>query len=217
VVAAGLPIACGAAHALKIKQSGQDHQDHKLVACFFGDGAINRGPFLEALNWAVVYQLPVLFVCEDNRYSATTATPPMTAGAGAAARANALGMPTATADGNDVQAVYQAAQGLVAKLRAGSGPQLLHALTWRVKGHVSVDVQAYRSAADMAAARELDPLLIARARALQLGASAQQMDALDAAALAEIAQALRFAESSPPPVASAAYTDVQTLGAGLWY
>jgi acetoin:2,6-dichlorophenolindophenol oxidoreductase subunit alpha len=220
VVAAGLPIACGAAHALKIKQSGQDHQDHqdhKLVACFFGDGAINRGPFLEALNWAVVYQLPVLFVCEDNRYSATTATAPMTAGAGAAARAHAMGVATATADGNDVQAVYQTAQGLVAKLRAGGGPQLLQALTWRVKGHVSVDVQAYRSAADMAAARERDPLLLARARALQMGASAQQVDALDAAALAETAQALRFAEASPPPVASAAYTDVQTLGAGVWY
>jgi acetoin:2,6-dichlorophenolindophenol oxidoreductase subunit alpha len=214
VVAAGLPIACGAAHALKIKQSGQDHN---LVACFFGDGAINRGPFLEALNWAVVYQLPVLFVCEDNRYSATTATAPMTAGAGAAARAHAMGVQTATADGNDVQAVYQTAQGLIARLRTGSGPQLLHALTWRVKGHVSVDVQAYRSAADMAAARERDPLLLARARALQLGASAQQVDALDAAAQAEIAQALRFAESSPPPAASAAYTDVQTLGAGVWY
>ena len=68
VVTAGLPIACGAAQALKLQ--GRPH----LVACFFGDGAINRGPFLEALNWAAVYRLPVLFVCEDNRYSATTTT-----------------------------------------------------------------------------------------------------------------------------------------------
>src|SRR5687767_1294918 len=77
VVAAGLPIAVGAAHAQKLqKRSG-------ITACFFGDGAINRGPFLEALNWAQVYGLPVLFVCEDNRWSATTASAPMIAGEGA--------------------------------------------------------------------------------------------------------------------------------------
>ena len=86
VVGAGLPIACGAAHALKIRGLPQ------IVACFFGDGAINRGPFLEALNWAAVYALPVLFVCEDNRYSATTETGPMTAGEGAAVRARAIGV-----------------------------------------------------------------------------------------------------------------------------
>jgi acetoin:2,6-dichlorophenolindophenol oxidoreductase subunit alpha len=219
VVAAGLPIACGAAHALKLRHdsAAAPSAPRDLVACFFGDGAINRGPFLEALNWAVVYQLPVLFVCEDNRFSATTATAPMTAGPGAAARAAALGLPTAQADGNDVQAVHAAAGRLIDAVRAGAGPQLLHALTWRVKGHVSVDVQGYRSAADLAAARERDPLLVTHAQALQLGATAQQLAALGASAQAEIAAALQFAESSAPPQASAAYTDVQTLGAGVWY
>ena len=77
VVAAGIPIAVGAAHSAKIRGS------RVIVACFFGDGAINRGPFLEGLNWAKIFELPVLFVCEDNRYSATTATDEMTAGEGA--------------------------------------------------------------------------------------------------------------------------------------
>ena len=120
--------------------------------CFFGDGAINRGPFLEALNWARVYALPVLFVCEDNRWSATTASGPMTAGPGASARAISMDISATQVDGNDVIEVYQAAAALVAQVRAGQGPRLLHALTYRVKGHVSVDPAAYRDPQELAAA-----------------------------------------------------------------
>jgi len=210
VVAAGMPIACGAAHALKLQRKPQ------VVACFFGDGAINRGPFLEALNWAAVYRLPVLFVCEDNRYSATTDTAEMTAGEGAAARARAIGVPAETCDGNDVEALSALAQRLIDDVRAGSGPRLLHALTWRVKGHVSVDGQAYRAAADIDAARAGDPLLRARDRLIALGARKEDIDRIDADARAEIAAAQRFAEESPPPDASAAFTDVQTVGANAW-
>ena len=210
VVAAGLPIACGAAHALKLQGRPQ------LVACFFGDGAINRGPFMEALNWAVIYRLPLLFVCEDNRFSATTATRPMTAGDGAAARARAIGVPAETVDGNDVAAVSEAARVLVDEIRRGSGPRLLHALTWRVKGHVSVDGQAYRDVADVAAARATCPLQRARKQLLTLDVGAAEIDAIDAAAHDEIAAAVAFADASPPPDAAAAFTDVQTLGAGQW-
>ena len=210
VVAAGLAIACGAAQALKIQ-----HRPH-LVACFFGDGAINRGPFLEALNWAAVYKLPLLFVCEDNRYSATTDTAAMTAGEGAAARARAIGVPSDACDGNDVAAVSTLAQRLIETVRAGSGPQLLHALTWRVKGHVSVDGQAYRSATDIDAARAGDPLQRARERLIALGARREDVDRIDADARAEIAAAQRIAEASPPPDAKAAFTDVQTVGSDAW-
>jgi acetoin:2,6-dichlorophenolindophenol oxidoreductase subunit alpha len=210
VVAAGLPIACGAAHALKIQRKPQ------VVACFFGDGAINRGPFMEALNWAAVYQLPVLFVCEDNRFSATTSSGPMTAGEGAAARSRAIGVPAEQVDGNDVAAVSALAERLIAEVRSGNGPRLLHALTWRVKGHVSVDGQAYRDPADLAAAIAIDPLRRAREQLLALGAMAAQVDDIDAAARAEIADAVAFADASPPPVVAEAYTDVQTLGAGQW-
>ena len=211
VVAAGLPIATGAAHAQKLQ--GRDD----ITVCFFGDGAINRGPFLESLNWAQVHQLPVLFVCEDNRWSATTASGPMIAGGGASARSESLGIPATTVDGNDVLAVHDAAQALVVGLRAGSGPRLLHALTYRIKGHVSVDLAAYRDPAELAAAMHHEPLANARARYLAMGGSSTELDAIDAAATAEVAQAMQTADAAPWPEPSGAFTDIQTTGDGQWY
>lgn len=211
VVTAGLPIACGAAQALKLQ--GRPN----VVACFFGDGATNRGPFLEALNWAAVYRLPVLFICEDNRYSATTATSGLTAGPGVAARSESLGVPAESVDGNDIEAVHEAAGRLVAQVRAGQGPRLLHALTWRVRGHVSVDAQGYRDPKDLHAAVESDPLRRARERALARGATAAQMDAIDAEVQAEIEAAVAFADASPVPDPADAFTDIQTTGAGTWH
>lgn len=211
VVGAGLPIAVGAAHAQKLQRRDA------ITVCFFGDGAINRGPFLEALNWARVYQLPVLFVCEDNRWSATTASGPMTAGAGASARALSLDIPAVQVDGNDVLAVHAAAQELVQQVRAGQGPHLLHAITYRVKGHVSVDKAAYRAADELEAALKTDPIARAREHFLSLpGASAQQLDAIEQAAGEEVAVALKTADAAPWPEAASAYTDVQTTGAGQW-
>ena len=211
VVAAGLPIAVGAAHAQKIQ--GRD----TITACFFGDGAINRGPFLEALNWACVFTLPVLFVCEDNRWSATTASGPMTAGDGAAARARSLGIPAVQVDGNDVLAVHSAAGGLVEQVRAGQGPRLLHAVTYRVKGHVSVDPAAYRDPNELETALGTDPIARARHRFLSMpGGSAAVLEAIDAEAHAEVEAALAAAAAAPWPAAEAAYTDVQTIGAGVW-
>ncbi len=212
VVAAGLPIAVGAAHAQKLRGP-----DGGLTACFFGDGAINRGPFLEALNWARVYELPVLFVCEDNRWSATTASGPMTAGDGASVRAEAMGIAATQVDGNDVFAVHEAAASLVAAVRGGGGPRLLHALTYRVKGHVSVDVAAYRDPAELAAALETDPIARARGRLLALRMSPAALDAIENAARDEVATALAVADAAPWPEAGAAFTDVQTTGAGQWH
>jgi TPP-dependent pyruvate/acetoin dehydrogenase alpha subunit len=211
VVAAGLPIAVGAAHAQKLQRRDA------ITACFFGDGAINRGPFLEALNWARIYQLPVLFVCEDNRWSATTASGPMTAGDGASARAAALDIEAERVDGNDVLAVHATAGRLVAAVRRGAGPRLLHAITYRVKGHVSVDPAAYRDPAEVAAALQTDPIAGARAAWLaQPGAQAATLDAIDAEAQAEVQAALDAADAAPWPDAAAAFTDVQTTGAGVW-
>jgi pyruvate dehydrogenase E1 component alpha subunit len=208
VVAAGIPIAVGAAHSAKIRGSSA------IVACFFGDGAINRGPFLEGLNWAKIYDLPVLFVCEDNRYSATTATDAMTAGAGAAARARSMDIPAETVDGNDVLAVHQAARELVAHIRSGGGPQFLHALTYRVKGHVSVDSASYREQSEVDGALESDPLKLAAARLHALGVPVDRVTEIDAQAQAEIETALAAARAAPRPEADAAYTDVQDTGAG---
>ena len=211
VVAAGLPIAVGAAHAQKLQGKAA------ITACFFGDGAINRGPFLEALNWARVFELPVLFVCEDNRWSATTASGPMTAGDGASARAQALGIAATQVDGNDVFAVHAAAQTLVADVRRGAGPRLLHALTYRVKGHVSVDLAAYRDPAELAAAVQTDPLARTRAALLAAGADANALDAIENAALAEVEAALAAADAAAWPAPEAAFADVQTTGAGQWH
>ncbi|MDM0010995.1 thiamine pyrophosphate-dependent dehydrogenase E1 component subunit alpha [Variovorax sp. J22P168] len=210
VVAAGLPIAVGAAHAQKLL-----HRD-AITVCFFGDGAINRGPFLEALNWARVYRLPVLFVCEDNRWSATTASGPMTAGDGASARAEALDIAATRVDGNEVFAVHAAAHELVAQVRADGGPRLLHALTYRVKGHVSVDPAAYRDPAELAAALETDPIARARARLLAAGVDAGVLAEIENAAAAEVEAALAAADAAPWPDAASAFTDVQTTGAGQW-
>jgi pyruvate dehydrogenase E1 component alpha subunit len=210
VVAAGIPIAVGAAHAIRIRARAT------IVACFFGDGAVNRGPFLEGLNWAAVYQLPVLFVCEDNRISATTPTGPMTAGAGAAARASSMGIAALTVDGNDVLAVHEAAGRLAAEVRAGGGPRLLHAVTYRFKGHVSVDAGSYRDPAEVQRALDFDPLALARSRLVGAGASAAEVDAIDAAARAEIDAALAAAEAAPWPRAGEAFEDIVTTGAGAW-
>jgi pyruvate dehydrogenase E1 component alpha subunit len=211
VVAAGLPIAVGAAHAQKLLKKSDD-----ITVCFFGDGAINRGPFLEALNWARVYELPVLFVCEDNRWSATTASGPMTAGDGASARAASMDIAATQVDGNDVFAVHEAAARLVNEVRSGGGPRLLHALTYRVKGHVSVDLAAYRDPAELAAALETDPIARTRGHLLSIGVRAAALDAIENAARDEVDTALAIADAAPWPEASTAFTDVQTTGAGQW-
>lgn len=211
VVAAGLPIAVGAAHAQKLQ--GRD----AITACFFGDGAINRGPFLESLNWAQVYQLPVLFVCEDNRWSATTASGPMIAGEGASARAASFGIPSVKVDGNDLLAVHEAAGELVAQVRGGRGPRLLHAITYRVKGHVSVDPAHYRDPAELKAALQTDPIARARQQYLRLeGADAAVLERIEREAEEEVNAALKAADAAPWPQAQAAFEDVQTTGAGTW-
>ena len=210
VVAAGIPIAVGAAHASKIQGS------EAIVACFFGDGAINRGPFLEGLNWAKIFELPVLFVCEDNRYSATTATDAMTAGAGAAARAQGIGLPAQSVDGNDVLAVDTAARELVQRVRRGAGPQFLHALTYRVKGHVSVDAAAYRAQQEPDSALQNDPLELAARRLAQLGIAAQRIAAVEARARSEVEAALAAARAARAPEAAEAFADIQDTGAGTW-
>ncbi len=211
VVGAGLPIACGAAHALKLL--GRPN----VVACFFGDGAVNRGPFLEALNWAAVYRLPVLFVCEDNRWSATSPTGELTAGPGVAARSDALGVPASSVDGNDVEAVAACAARLIAEARGGHGPRTLHARTWRVRGHLSADRQGYRDPADVESAASQDPLVRARATLRARGVADAVLTGIDAEVHAEVEAALLFADASPPPAGEQAYVDVQTLGAGPWH
>lgn len=210
VVAASIPIAVGAAHALKLQRKSG------LACAFFGDGAINRGPFAESLNWAAAYGLPMLFVCEDNQWSATTRTDAMSAGEGAAARARAHGIEAVEVDGNDVEAVFATAKLLIERVRAQSRPALLHARTYRFKGHVSVDPAAYRDQAEVARALERDPLRLTRARLIERGAAQAAIDEIEKQARAEVDAALAAAAAADWPAQTAAFEEIQTTGAGKW-
>jgi pyruvate dehydrogenase E1 component alpha subunit len=210
VVAAGIPIALGAAQSIRIRNADA------IAVTFFGDGAINRGPFAESLNWAAAFQLPILFVCEDNQWSATTKTGAMSAGEGAAARARSFGIPAAVVDGNDAGAVSETARQMIADIRAGKGPCLLHARTYRFKGHVSVDPAAYRDPKELEAALKSDPLLVTAAQLRAHGVAQGEIDALLQAARAEVAAAIASAQSAPWPEAGAAFSQIQDTGAGQW-
>jgi pyruvate dehydrogenase E1 component alpha subunit len=140
----------------------------------------------------------------------------MTAGEGVSARAQALGLRALRVDGNGVQAVSQATAELVAEIRGGGGPRLLHAVTYRFKGHVSVDPGTYRDADEVARALRDDPLLKARAALAGQGHAAGALDAVMSEAQAEMASAVEIASAAPWPDPAAAYEDVNTVGAGVW-
>ena len=210
VVAGGIPIAVGAAHGLKMQKS------EAIAVCMFGDGAINRGPFLEGLNWAVLYKLPVLFVCEDNGVAAFTRADSVTAGPGVTERAKALGVAAISVDGNNVMAVDEAAAGAVAAVRRGEGPHLLHVRTYRITGHTSTDPAAWRPAEEVDEARTRDPIKRLGAVLTQRGLAQSALDAIVEAAKAEMATARQEANEAAWPEPHVAYEDVQDMGAVAW-
>src|SRR5690606_29018923 len=147
----------------------------------------------------------------------TTRTAEMSAGDGAAARARGFGVPAVEVDGMDVVAVWRAARDLVDQVRGGAGPRLLHARTYRFKGHVSVDPAAYRDPQELATAVRGDPLLVARARLEALGVETQAIEASMREARDEVAAALASAASAPWPVPASAFDDIQDTGSGRWF
>lgn len=206
VVGANILIAVGAAHAVRLKRGKE------VVACIFGDGAINRGPFLEGLNWAGVWKLPILFVCEDNGFAATTRTHAMTAGEGPAARAESLGIPSARVDGNDLVAVDETVRRLVSEVRGGSGPRFLLCKTYRLTGHTGADPAAYRTKDEVAAAWKGDPIARLRDLLATAGVAAADIGEAERAARAEIDAAYANAKASPFPPLTRAFADVQDVG-----
>ena len=205
VVAAGIEIAAGAAHAVKLRG------EKRVVVCFFGDGATNRGPFLEGLNWAKIYELPILFVCENNGFAATTRTEALSAGPGPAARAASLGLPVLEVDGNDIVAVDEAVGQLVARIRSGGGPQFLHAKTYRLKGHTAVDAATYRTAAEVEAKRLEDPVRRCAETLRVAGIAEDRLAAIESEARGEMAAAVAAALAAPWPDASLAWADIQDV------
>jgi pyruvate dehydrogenase E1 component alpha subunit len=207
VVAGGIPIAVGAAQGLKMLGS------KAIAVSFFGDGAINRGPFLEGLNWAALYRLPVLFVCEDNGVAAFTTSGSVTAGPGPLARAESLGVAGETVDGNDVMAVDETTARLAGSVRRGDGPRILHARTYRWTGHTSTDPATWRDPKEVEAGKAGCPIARLRAVLIERGAAASELDALSAKAMAEMQACRATAKDAPWPQPAAAYEDVQDIGA----
>ena len=206
VVAANIVIAAGAAHAVKLRR------EKKIVCCIFGDGAINRGPFLEGLNWGKVFGLPVLFVCEDNGFAATTRTKSMTAGDGPSARARAIGLPAEEVDGNDVLAVDLAARETINAVREGGGPRFLHLHTYRLTGHTGADPATYRPKEEVEARWRDDPLARAASLLESAGAKGGALTAARNEAFAEMLQAYDAAKATPYPPVEHAFADVQDVG-----
>lgn len=210
IVAAGIYIAVGAAHAAVLKRQP------KVVACFFGDGAMNRGPFLEGLNWAKLYNLPILFVCEDNQFASTTRTATVSAGPGFVARAESLGVPGILIDGNDVEAVDHVAGELVQRIRAGAGPQFLHARTYRLLSHTVGDMRVYRTEEELEAQWAAEPLRMCGQRLAMHGIGSEEIERIRAEARQEIDAAVASARTAPWPETAQVFEDIQDLGAPQW-
>jgi pyruvate dehydrogenase E1 component alpha subunit len=190
IVGGAAPIAAGAAWAAKRAGGG------KVVATFFGDGALNQGVLLETMNLAALWQLPMIFVCENNGYATTMATASAVAGT-AAGRAAAFGLPSVTVDGMDVHAVHAAAAAAISAARDGTGPTLIEAMTYRYGPHHTIELRirlSYRSEAEIEQWRQRDPLGIQGARI-----PAAQREQIDQEVAELIESALEFARSSPDP------------------
>lgn len=208
IVGGGLPIAVGAALSAKRLNTGA------VTVCFFGDGANNEGAFHEALNMAAVWKLPVVFVCENNRYGMSTSTEKSTAVKHIADRAVAYNMPGVTVDGNDFSAVTEAVDTAVAHARAGNGPSLVENLTYRWRGHSKSDRNRYRTKEEIADWMARDPILQMSALLVEHKIlSEADIAVLETETEKVIADAIAFANASPSPDVTDAtrfvYTDDQ--------
>ena len=211
IIGAHLPIACGAAWRAQYK--GQKD----VSACFFGDGTTNIGAFHEALNFAVVWKLPVIFVCENNLYMEYTPIADVTAVPHPAAdRAAAYGLPRIVIDGNDADLVYRAALSAYDKARAGDGPSLIECLTYRHSGHSRADPAKYRPEGELEKWRERDPIKIYRERLKQFGVAEETILGIDAAVKREVDEATETCKAAPPPALDILTTDVYADGGFAW-
>jgi acetoin:2,6-dichlorophenolindophenol oxidoreductase subunit alpha len=206
IVGSGLPVATGA--ALGSKMQGND----RVTLCFFGDGASNEGTFHESLNLAAVWQLPVVFLCENNGYGELSPASLMVSVPDVAMRAAGYGIPGVTVDGQDVVAVYEAASEAVARARRGDGPSLVETKTYRFHDHAfGLPAINYRDQAEIDEWRRRDPVELFRARlAAEFGFDESAIAGLEDEVGAEIAAAVAFAESSPYPSLEAAFEHVYT-------
>jgi len=211
IVGGGFGLAAGAALAA-IFQKTRD-----VTLCFFGDGAINKGTFHEAMNFAGIRRLPVVFLCENNQFAQYTAVSRMTAGGDLAARAAAYGMPGTRVDGNDVLAVYAATRAAAERARGGDGPSLIVADTYRFYGHNVGEAVPYRSNEEVAERRKGDPIpryesWLQEHRVLDPSGCKRVWDEVGE----EVEAAVRFAVASPDPDPATALADLFADTRAAW-
>ncbi len=194
IVGGGMPIAVGAALSIRKQRKSS------VVMCFFGDGANNEGAFHESLNFASIWKLPVIFVCENNKYGMSMPVERSTAVAHIAQRAAAYDMPGVTVDGNSFADVLDASEQAVSRARSGAGPTLIECETYRLRGHSRSDRNRYRTREEIEAWSGRDPIVRFEQALMQYGLlDAAAADAIRADVEAQIDAGLAFAEASPAP------------------
>jgi TPP-dependent pyruvate/acetoin dehydrogenase alpha subunit len=194
IVGGGNTVVTGLGLAFKLRRSDQ------VAVCFFGDGATNEGAFHEGLNFAAVQGLPVVFVCENNGYGASTPWERVSLVSSVAARAGSYGVPGHTVDGMDVLAVRAATEEAVAAARSGTGPTLLECLTYRFVGHSRSDARGYRTREEETEWQQRDPIERLRRHLLESGEAGEgEIDEVSREVDAVIEDAVEFARASPDP------------------
>jgi pyruvate dehydrogenase E1 component alpha subunit len=211
IIGAHLPIACGAAWR------AQYRGDDDVSVCFFGDGTTNIGAFHEALNFAAVWKLPVVFVCENNLYMEYTPISSVTAVPQPAAdRASAYGLERIVVDGNDADVVFRTASAAIAKARSGEGPSLIECLTYRHSGHSRADPAKYRPPGELEEWLKRDPIPLYRERLLQFGVSEDVVAGMESEVMGIVDAATETCKASPMPPADILTTDVYADGGWAW-
>jgi TPP-dependent pyruvate/acetoin dehydrogenase alpha subunit len=203
IVGAGLPIATGAALSAKLRKSGQ------VVACFFGDGASNQGTFHEAVNIASAFDLPVVYVCENNLYAVGTRQSDVRKIEDIADRGAGYGIPGLAIDGNDVVAVYETCKEAVDRARAGMGPTLIECKTYRWRAHFEGEPDTYRPPEEVKAWIAREPIAPYRKSLIEQGVlSEAEAEQIEAGIITELDQAVEYARQSPLPEAESALADL---------
>jgi TPP-dependent pyruvate/acetoin dehydrogenase alpha subunit len=212
IVGAHIPIACGAAWRAQYKG------DKDVSVCFFGDGTTNIGAFHEGLNFAAIWKLPVVFVCENNLYMEYTPIGDVTAVKDpAAGRASAYGLESIIIDGQDADIVYRTAKAAYDKARSGGGPSLIECLTYRYSGHSRADPAKYRPEGELDFWRgKRDPVRIYRERLLQSGIAESTLAEIEDAVKQRVDEATALCKAAPPPPAELLTTDVYADGGWAW-
>jgi pyruvate dehydrogenase E1 component alpha subunit len=211
IIGAHLPVAAGAAWSAQYRGTGQ------VAVCFFGDGTANIGAFHEALNFAVVWKLPVIFVCENNLYMEYTPIASVTAVEHPAAdRAGAYNLEKVVIDGNDADEVYLTAAKYMSRARQGGGPALIEAMTYRHSGHSRADPAKYRPEGELEKWLERDPVNLYRERLVRLGIAEATLKDLEGESLRKVDEATAIARASPAPALDGIEKNVWADGGAAW-